>query len=263
MSPDEPKQPVVEMEDVALASSQMPGRAEVEAVNWTVSAGDYWVVGGLHGSGKSDLLAAAAGLVRPLRGTVRLFGRDTAGVKESELVAERLKIGLVFEAGGRLFRDMTVMENVSLALRYHFNWPLAELDRRARAVLKLTELEPFIHITPPMLSANWQQRVALARTLALKPELLLLDKPLLGLEVRHRRWWLDFLSHLSRGMDYMDGKPVTLVVTSDDFHDWHNQGRQFALLSSRRWVCLGGREQLKRSQEPLLRELLPDEDVVI
>jgi phospholipid/cholesterol/gamma-HCH transport system ATP-binding protein len=263
MNRDELQDPVIEMVDVAVASMHLPGKAEVEGVNWTVHSGDYWVVGGLHGSGKSDLLSTVAGLVRPLRGTVRLFGRDTTGLTEREMVAERLKIGLVFEAGGRLFREMTVLENLALALRYHFTWPLEEVEQRAHAVLKLTDLEPFMNVTPPILSVNWQQRVALARALALKPELLLLHRPLVGLEVRHRRWWLDFLSQLSTGIDYMDRKPVTLVVTSDDFHAWHNQGRQFALLSSRGWMCLGGRDELKGSPDPLLRELLPDEDVII
>ena len=81
---------------------------------WTVAAGDYWVVGGLPGTGKSDLLATAAGLQRPLRGTHLLFGEDLARLDEPALIQKRLRVGLVFENGGRLFNRLTVAENLAL-----------------------------------------------------------------------------------------------------------------------------------------------------
>jgi ABC-type transporter Mla maintaining outer membrane lipid asymmetry ATPase subunit MlaF len=263
MHPNESNPAVIEMRNVSLPSLHAPERPEVEGISWTVSPGDYWVIAGLHGSGKSALLATAAGLLRPLHGSVLLFGRDTAGLKDREWVQERLRIGLIFENGGRLFREMTVYENVAVALRYHFNWRQEQTEQRVDEVLRLTGLEEYARFMPRSLSLLWQQRVALARALALKPDVLLLDKPLVGLELRHRRWWLDFLSRLSTGADYMEGRPITLVVTSDDFHFWRNQGRQFAVLNAPRWISLGGAEELKASADPLLQELLSESDRII
>src|SRR6185503_1839481 len=110
-------QPILEMINVAVASAQSPVTPAVEGVDWRVSEGDYWVVAGLPGSGKSDLLATAAGLQRPLSGTHLLFGKEPTQSPESELLSERLRVGLVFENGGRLFNHLTVAENVALPLR--------------------------------------------------------------------------------------------------------------------------------------------------
>jgi ABC-type transporter Mla maintaining outer membrane lipid asymmetry ATPase subunit MlaF len=111
----------VEMNDVAVGESRRSGAPSVEDINWTVHSGDYWVVGGAPGSGKSDLLATVAGLLRPLRGTLRLFGLDRVDTSQEELVASRAEIGLVFENGGRPFEHLTVAENVALPLCYREN----------------------------------------------------------------------------------------------------------------------------------------------
>src|SRR5437773_2436854 len=110
---------ILEMANVTIASSRFPSRAGLQDVHWVVGAGEYWVVGALPGSGKSDLLSTAAGLQKPLAGNVRLFDQDIPNLREEKLVQARLRAGLVFEQGARLFQHMTVFENVALPLRYH------------------------------------------------------------------------------------------------------------------------------------------------
>ena len=150
------------MINVAVASAQSSGRRSVEGIDWRVNAGDYWVVGGLPGSGKSDLLATAAGLQRPLSGTHLLFGIDLTQLNESELLAERLRIGLVFENGGRLFSHLTVAENIALPLRYHRDCSDDEVQQRVKAILALTDLTDEAERLPAQTTRAGRQRAALA-----------------------------------------------------------------------------------------------------
>ncbi len=255
-APPESALALVEMSDVAVAPASAPEAPLVEGVRWRVNAGDYWVIGGLHNSGKSVLLAAAAGIHRPVRGSIRLFGRDIADLPEEELLRELLRIGLVFESEGRLFSQLTVAENVALPPRYHNNWSAAEAGETVSAVLELTGLSPHAQSLPGRLNRIWQRRVGLARALTLHPEVLLLDNPLAGLDPRQARWWLDFLGRLAAGHEFLERRPVTLVVTADDFRPWLEHGRQFAMLDQQRLTILGGRDELREPTEPLLRELL-------
>ncbi len=247
---------LVEMTGVAVGTGDGSEAALLEEVGWTVRSGDYWVVGGPPGSGKSDLMATVAGLYRPVRGTLKLFGKDTAALSEEEFLAVRSRIGLVFENGGRLFHHLTLSENVALPLRYHGNWSAAEAGERVEKLLEAADLTPFAGSRVGRIKPAWRQRAALVRALALQPELLLLDNPLAGLGPQEARWWRGFLGRLSVGHELSEGNPITLVVTCHDLRPWSDQGKQFVLLKQRRLTRLGNQEELACSAEPLLRELL-------
>jgi cell division transport system ATP-binding protein len=251
--------PFIEMIDAAIASLQTNAEVEVEGINWRLSPETFWAIGGWFGSGKSDFLSTAAGLQRPEKGMVKIFGHETFTLKEEILVEHRRRIGVVFSDGGRLFNRLTVAENVALPLRYHQNWVEADVENAVREVLQLTEMISFAHKIPSTFSPNWQQRAALARALILKPEILLLDKPLLGMDARHQRWWLDFLAKLSEGSAFYGGKPITIVATTDNFQPWKDVARQFAMLKKNRWQEIGGRAELDASGETLLNEIWADE----
>ncbi len=253
--PSREENPLIEMINAAIAPAQFLENIEVEGVNWRVLPGSFWVAAGLFGAGKSDLLSVAAGLQRPASGLVKLFGHETFTLKEEILVAHRRRIGIVFANGGRLFNRLTVAENVALPMRYHHNRREADAEESVREILELTGLISFAHKIPGTLNSSWQQRAALARALILKPEILLLDKPLLGMDFRHRRWTLDFLTALSEGSPFYGGKGITLVVTSEDIEPWKNVAQQFAILKNKQWQQIGGRAELAASGEPLLREL--------
>ncbi len=256
MNPMDMNSPVVEMLEVAVAAAQAPDVAVVEGVTWTVGAGDYWVVGGLPGSGKSSLLLTMAGLLRPQRGQHRLFGRDTAGWGEDEAVRERLRIGLVFAEEGRLFHQLTVAENLALPICYHQDCLPAETHDRIAAVLEGTDLASVAHRRPGEISRALRQRAGLARALVMNPDLLVLDNPLRGMDWRQTRWWLDFLSGLVAGHELLGGKRMTLAVATDDLRPWVEQGQKFAVLGQGRWSVLGARAALSEADPILLRELL-------
>ena len=248
--------PLIELVGASIASAQEPDVALVEGVDWRLMPGDFWAVGGLHWTGKSDWLTTVAGLQRTAAGTHHLFGREATSLTQTELVAERLRVGLVFENGGRLFTQMTVEENVSLPLRYHRNCPQDEAREAVATVLELAGLREFAGQNAGQLNRGWRQRVALARALILQPEVLLLDNPLAGLDPRQTRWWLDTLAALNAGHPAFVGRPLTLVATTDDLRPWQERARQFALLQGRRWLSLGGRAELAASAEPALHEFM-------
>jgi len=248
--------PAIEMTHLAVAALQDPATTVAEDINWTVNTGDYWVVAGLHGSGKSDLLMLAGGLMAPQRGQYRFFG-EPMPIFEDARLKTRLRLGLVFDSG-QLFNHLTVQENIALPLRYHHNLGPVEAAAAVGELLACLELEPWASTLPSALGRSWQKRAGLARALALKPEVLLVDNALAGLDPRQVSWWLGFLDQLSKGHRLLQGRPVTLAVTTADFQPWKGHARQFALLRNRTFRVLGDWGQLAAASEDLVRELLTE-----
>jgi len=247
---------VIEMKGATIASLHDTSIAAVAGANWSVQPGEFWVVAGQQHSGKTDLLMHAAGLMIPVQGSCQVFGCETADFGESQ-IADRLRVGFVF-AGGKLFNQLTVAENVALPLRYQKNLAAEESARAVELILELFELMPFASITPANLAGNWRQRAALARALVLKPELLLLDSPLGGLGARHRQWLLKFLDHLAAGHEFFGGRPMTLVVTTDDLRPWQHPKRKFAVLDEQALTVLGSWSELEAAGHSAVKELLAE-----
>ena len=254
MSEQESTQSVIEMRGISVAAMKDSDVVVTENVEWTVKVGDFWAVGGLHGSGKSDFLMMTGGITAPRAGSYFLLGEEMP-IFDNERLAHRLRLGLVFD-GGQLFNRLTVAENVALPLQYHRGETAAEILKHVTALLEATELTQWANSTPSAMSRNWQRRAGLARALALQPEILLLDNPLGGLDWRHTNWWLNFLNQLSTGHPLLNDKPMTLIVTADNFRPWQGRARQFAFLREKEFVVLGDRSRLNESTEPLLKELL-------
>ena len=248
----------IELDQVAVATRDNPELPILSDIQWQIRLGDYWVVGAWPRTGKSDLLTTAAGFMRPLQGTVRLFGRDISRLMAHDYLQERLRIGMVFAEGGRPFRNMTVIDNVALALCYHQNCSFKEVAPQVNEVLRLLELTPFAYQYANRISPDWQKRMGLARALLLKPGVLFLDNPLAGMEVRQVGWWLAFLAQLSTGHPFCDQRPVTLVVTTEDFRPWLKQAKQFAMIKDNHLVMLGGPAEVMRNPDRMVRELLAD-----
>jgi ABC-type transporter Mla maintaining outer membrane lipid asymmetry ATPase subunit MlaF len=249
---------VIEMEEVRVASFGDASLTVASGINWRVAAGDYWVVAGLQGCGKSDFLMMTGGLMAPASGVYRLFG-ERMPIFDEERLPTRLRLGLVFDGGGRLFNQLTVRENVALPLRYHQNLAKSEVEGQVHELLEAVGLSAWADRTPGALGQNWQKRVGLARALILAPEVLLVDNPLAGLDLRYASWWLNFLRQLSSGHPLLHGRPMTLVVSTAELRPWKDQACQFAVLKDQQLAVVGAREQLAQLSGELLQELLPDQ----
>jgi ABC-type transporter Mla maintaining outer membrane lipid asymmetry ATPase subunit MlaF len=248
------KAPAILMRDVTVGSLHDPAAALLTGVNWEVVPGDFWVLAGLQGEGKSDLLMLTAGLMPPMAGQYLFFGEPMPMFDEARL-PHRLRLGLVFEMG-QLFNQLTVSENVALPLCYHHNLSPSDAAAAVQAMLQALELGPWADSTPGALGRNWHKRVGLARALMLKPEVLLLDNPLAGLDLRHVYWWLHFLQQLSQGTSFLSDRPMTLVVSTADLRPWMDVGGKFGIIKNRAFNVLGNRTQAQAAAKELVGELL-------
>lgn len=247
--------PTVELLGVDVSHPSAPANILLEGVDWQIASGEFHVVAGEQGSGRTALLVAAAGLSRPAAGTVRLFGHDLAAASESEQAEWRQRIGFVFEHGGRLLSHLTVAENVALPLQYHLGLDAAEAHGRADALLDASGLSAFGAVTPSRLSVRLQQRASLVRALAVPKDVLFLDNPLSGTTARGGEWWLDVLRRLQAERPAGE-PPLTIVATCDDFGPWLELATHFALIEGRHFRPLGGRAALTEGGDAAVRDFL-------
>jgi sulfate/thiosulfate transport system ATP-binding protein len=186
------------------------GAPVVNDVSLDIGDGEFFVLLGPSGSGKSTLLRAIAGLSRIDHGRIALHGRDVTHV-----AARKRGVGLVFQ-NYALFRHMTVAENIEFALRVRRMRARARRERRAE-LLRLVALEGLDDRLPAQLSGGQQQRVAVARALAHKPEVLLLDEPFGALDAKIREELRRTIREVQRELGIS-----TVLVT-------HDQEEAFAL----------------------------------
>lgn len=231
--------PVIELVGAGI-SAEAGAEPLLRGVSWTVFAGDFWVITGSHGSGKSVLLETLAGIRPCAGGEVRWFGgtatADSNG--ESGQIPMRRRLGLVFEGGGRVFSQLTVAENIALPVAYHHGGSLGEALERTKTLRVALDLDRLAAAPAGRVGRGWMQRVALGRALALQPEILLLDNPVAGLDPSHLHWWQEFLVALSTGHPVTQGRRVTLLMTADDPRPWVGIGRQFAETRDQAWQVL-------------------------
>src|SRR5512138_1702731 len=186
------------------------GMPVVNDVSVDVGEGEFFVLLGPSGSGKSTLLRAIAGLTGVDHGRIALHGNDVTHVS-----ARERGVGLVFQ-NYALFRHMTVADNIEFALRVR---RMKRADRLARRkeLLRLVALEGMDERLPAQLSGGQQQRVAVARALAHRPEVLLMDEPFGALDAKIREELRRTIRQIQREL-----KITTILVT-------HDQEEAFAL----------------------------------
>jgi len=185
-------------------------------VSFSVSEGDFFAVIGPNGAGKTSLLNVLSGLYRPQQGWVIFLGEDLAGQSPQQRV--RKGLGRTFQ-NLELFRGMTVLDNVKLGAelavgRYTDLIPKASIEwkirRHAEEVLDYLHLSPYRHVPAGALPYGLQKRVEVARALAGRPKLLLLDEPMAGLSLEEKQDLARFLLDARREWG------VTLVLVEHD-----------------------------------------------
>ncbi len=209
----------------------------VRDVSFTVHTGETFVVMGLSGSGKSTLLRCLPRLIEPTRGEILIDGQSITQLDEAQLrQIRRHKLSMVFQHFG-LFPHRSVLENVAFGLEIQGVKPEIR-QQRARAVLELVNLQQWGDAYPSQLSGGMQQRVGLARALAVDPEILLFDEPFSALDPLIRREMQDELLRLQEQMQ------KTLIFITHDFAEAIKLGDQIAIMKDGQFVQVGTPEAL-------------------
>ena len=150
-------------------------------VSLRAKTGSAVAIIGTSGAGKSTILKLILGLIKPDSGEIHVDGEDITGYSEPELMPVRQKIGMVFQEGA-LFDSLTVKENVGYVLYERSGLPEDVIDAKVEELLTLVELEEMINKMPAELSGGQKRRVAIARSMAADPKIILYDEPTAGLD---------------------------------------------------------------------------------
>lgn len=172
--------------------------------------GENVVVLGKSGSGKSVLIKCIIGLMSPDSGSIKIFGSDIGHLDEHELDEVRSKIGFLFQSNA-LYDSMTVRQNLEFPLRRHWiKLTQSEVDDMVIKALEDVHLAHTIDMMPSELSGGMRKRIALARTLILKPRIILYDEPTTGLDPITAREIIDLMIEIHKKY-----KTSSLVITHD------------------------------------------------
>lgn len=201
---------------------------------------------GGSGSGKTTLLREMLGLQRPCAGSVRLFGVDLDDPDQRLQRSVRRRLGMLFQHGA-LFSALSVFDNIAFPLRELRCLDEDWIRRLVHLKLAMVELEPSHGaLMPAELSGGMVKRVALARALALEPELLLLDEPTAGLDPDRSQNFVDLVASLQHSLG------LTVVMVTHDLATLAGLASHVAVLADQHIVAFGPKEQVMTSDHPFV-----------
>jgi phospholipid/cholesterol/gamma-HCH transport system ATP-binding protein len=250
---------------VIMASSQTNGKKEVviEARDIVVGFGDHLVLNGASidvyrgeilgfvggsGAGKSVLMRTIIGLIHKRAGTIKVLGVDLEQATDAELRAVERRWGILFQQGA-LFSSLTVRENLQFPVREYLDLSQRLLDELAVAKLEMVGLDASVcHKFPSELSGGMTKRVALARALALDPEIVFLDEPTSGLDPIGAGEFDNLIATLQRTLG------LTVFMVTHDLDSLNTVCDRIAVLVDGKVIAAGTMDDMLASRQPWMRE---------
>jgi len=214
----------------------------------TVEKGENVVVLGRSGVGKSVLIKCIIGLMKADKGGIILLDKDINGLDHEEMDKMRARVGFLFQSNA-LYDSMTVRKNLEFPLRRHWiETSRKEMDAMVLEALENVGLAHTVDMMPEELSGGMKKRIALARTLILRPEIILYDEPTTG---------LDPVTGKEISMLIMDVQAkyhTSSIIISHDMHCVKRTAGRIVLLMDGRNYCTGTYEELSRSDDPVVKQ---------
>ena len=242
----EPSQDAVVVSVRGLAT-RLGGKVIHDHLDLDVKRGEVLGVVGGSGSGKSVLLRAIIGLVKPVEGEICVLGKRLNELNDKDLRALEIRWGVLFQEGA-LFSSQTVAENIQIPLREYTDLPQELMDEICAMKLSLVGLPPDTAMKyPAELSGGMKKRAALARALALDPELLFLDEPTSGLDPIAANHFDELLSDLHKSLN------LTVFMVTHDLNSLKATTDRIAVLVDKK-VKIGTIETLVHDPHPWIQE---------
>ena len=226
-----------------------PSRTILDDVSLSFERGKVTAILGGSGSGKTTLLRLIGGMFPANRGRVVFDGEQVDARDREQLFRIRRRLGMLFQFGA-LFTDLSVFENVAFPLREHTDLPEAMIRDLVLMKLNAVGLRGARDLLPSEVSGGMARRVALARAIALDPDLVLYDEPFAGLDPIS----LGVAARLIR--DLNDALGLTSVIVSHDLHETFEIADEVAMIANGRVVAQGTPDELRRSEDPLVRQFV-------
>lgn len=234
---------MVNLKNVSL---NLDGKQILNNVSLDVDKGTTEIILGCSGAGKSSVLRVILGLWRPQKGTVIVDGEDITNKSENQLLSVRRKMGMVFQ-GNALFDSLTVAENVCYFLKEKDKLSDAEIKNRIEESLDFVNLHGVEDLYPSQLSGGMKKRVAIARTLAFKPRILLYDEPTTGLDPINSKSIVELIHRVKES-------GTTTIVVTHILQDAIILGDRLTLMNNGQVVETNSVDKLLRSKDKFAQE---------
>ncbi len=244
-----PERPLIEFRGIhkAFGSKQI-----LKGLSMDVGHREVFFIIGTSGVGKSVTIKHLIGLLRVDEGEIHFDGQRIDSLSESDFYPVRKRIGMVFQHA-TLFDSMSLRENVALPLRKHQGLRQLAALARADELLERVHMQDFLHSAPASLSDGMRKRAAIARTLAMEPEVVLFDEPTTGLDpVNARR-----IDRLIRELS--DDLGVTSIVVSHDLAAIFGIADRITFIYQGKAYKSGTRREFEESRDPIVRQFISGE----
>ena len=224
------------------------GKNEVlKDVNLTVNKGESLVILGRSGSGKSVTIKCLVGLVKVDNGSIKVFGEELTNLTENELNPIRVRSGFMFQ-NGALYDSMSVRQNLAFTLKHHTkNLEADEVEKRIVEALDNVGLVESIDKMPADLSGGMRKRIALARTLIIKPEIMLYDEPTSGLDTITSREISELM------LSVQEKYKTTSIIITHDMPCAKSTANRIMILKEGAITAEGTYEELENSSDEWVR----------
>lgn len=224
-------------------------RTVLDGVSMAIRKGDVVAIMGGSGMGKTTLLKLMGGLLRPIKGQILFDGERVCVHDKKALYRQRRRMGMLFQFGA-LFTDLSVFENVAFPLREQTS--LQEERIRDLVLMKLNAvgLRGAAHLMPSEISGGMGRRVALARAIALDPELIFYDEPFAGLDPISMSVTASLIRNLSKNLH------ATSIIVTHDVAETFAIADYVYMVSSGKVVAQGTPRQLEKSEDPFAKQFI-------
>ena len=249
MTPARAAEQVVEIDDLSFAYDVRP---ILRGIDIRIPRGSVVAIMGQSGCGKTTLLRIIGGMLKPSHGIARVLGETVHALERDRLYALRRRMGMLYQFGA-LFTDLSVYRNVAFPLREHTALPDALIHDLVMLKLEAVGLRGASRLTPAELSGGMARRVALARAIALDPELIMYDEPFAGLDPIS----LGVVARLIRQLN--DSLGATSIIVTHDVEETLPIVDHVYFMADGRVVAQGSVDEVRRSREAFVHQFVHGE----